>query len=56
MGPEANITTTVLHLAIPPVIEKHKQNQTNKQTNKQTRKGIVGRKLAGVTGRKTQFI
>ena len=35
MGPEANITTTVLHLAIPSVIEKHKQNQTNKQTNKQ---------------------
>ena len=34
MGPEANITTTVLHLAIPSVIEKHKQNQTNKQTNK----------------------
>ena len=52
MGPKANIKTTVLHLAVPSVIEKHKQNQTNEQT----RKGIVGRKLAGVTGRKTQFI
>ena len=41
MGPEANITTTVLHLAIPSVIEKHKQNQTNKQTNKQE-KGLLG--------------
>ena len=40
MGPEANITTTVLHLAIPSVIEKHKQNQTNKQTNKQE-KGLL---------------